>query len=121
MNPAIRQARVLRNNPSKPEAMLWSQLKRLREAGYRFRRQAPFRGYVLDFVCFTRRLVVEVDGAHHAEDRQADHDFVRDRILSSQGFLVIRIPARDVFHNLSGVVVSIEAALKAQPNTRDEG
>jgi very-short-patch-repair endonuclease len=40
-------------------------LKRLRERGFHFRRQRPFRAYYLDFVCFDRRLVVEVDGGQH--------------------------------------------------------
>jgi very-short-patch-repair endonuclease len=121
MNPAVRRARLLRNNPSRPEAMLWPQLQRLREKGYRFRRQAPFRGYVLDFVCFTRRLVIEVDGARHADDRRAEHDFVRDKILRSQGFLVLRVPAREVFRNLNGVVLFVEATLRERPSTRDDG
>ena len=119
MTPAIQRARAMRTNMSKPEGILWPQLKRLRERGYRFRRQAPFRGYFLDFVCFTRRLVIEVDGAHHAEDRQADHDLVRDKILGREGFLVLRIPARDVFHNLDGVVRLVEATLAARPSTRE--
>ena len=119
MNPAIPRARALRNNMSKPEALLWPHLKRLRGRGYRVRRQAPFRGYFLDFVCFTRRLVVEIDGAHHTLDRQADHDFVRDKILSREGFRVLRIPAQEVFHNLSGVVGLIEATLIERPSTRD--
>jgi len=119
MNPEIQRARALRNKMSKPEAVLWPHLQRLRERGYRFRRQAPFRGYFLDFVCFTRRLVIEVDGAHHKEDRQAEHDLVRDKILGRERFLVLRVPARDVFHNVSGVVRLIEDALAARPSTRD--
>jgi very-short-patch-repair endonuclease len=72
------------------ERRLWSRLRRLREDGFRFRRQAPFRGYYLDFVCFDRRLVVELDGGQHADVPQADHDAVRDAILARQGFTVLR-------------------------------
>jgi len=119
MKATTQRARALRNNMSRPEALLWPHVKRLRERGYRFRRQAPFRGYFLDFVCFTRRLAIEVDGAHHADDRRAEHDFVRDRILGREGFLVLRVPAREVFNNLNGVVRLIEATLAARPSTRE--
>jgi very-short-patch-repair endonuclease len=54
-------------------------------ARFHIRRQAPFRGYFLDFVCFERRLVVELDGSQHGEDDQADHDFVRDLVLKREG------------------------------------
>jgi very-short-patch-repair endonuclease len=85
MSLEIDRSREFRRAMSEPEIMLWSRLKRLRDRGYRFRRQAPFRGYYLDFVCYTRRLAVEVDGSQHGSDRQSEHDFVRDRILPDTG------------------------------------
>ena len=103
---------------SEPEAMLWSRLKRLRARGFHIRRQAPVRGYYLDFVCYTRRLAIEVDGVQHADDMQAEHDAVRDRVLQRQGFRVMRIPSGDVRRDLSGVMDRIVLALEAAPNTR---
>ena len=99
--------------------MLWSRLKQLRERGCRFRRQAPFRGYFLDFVCYTRRVVIEVDGGQHAEDRQSEHDFVRDRVLQRHGFRVLRFWASEVRHDLSRVMDRIIAVLEEQPSTRE--
>ena len=55
-----KRARQLRNNMTEPEVILWSRLKRLRAEGFHIRRQAPFRGYYLDFVCFERRVAIEV-------------------------------------------------------------
>ena len=49
------------------EVRLWARLKRMRADGFHFRRQAPFRGYFLDFVRFSRKLVIELDGWRHAE------------------------------------------------------
>lgn len=72
------RARALRNAMTKPEVILWSQLKHLRADGFHVRRQAPFRGYYLDFVCFSRRVVIEVDGENHAQPEQAEHDRTRD-------------------------------------------
>ncbi|WP_296176018.1 DUF559 domain-containing protein [uncultured Brevundimonas sp.] len=59
----IAKARAMRKALTPPEARLWVQLKLLRTRGFHFRRQTPLRGYILDFVCFDRRLVVEVDAS----------------------------------------------------------
>ena len=103
---------------SEPEVILWSRLKRLRARGFHIRRQAPLRGYWLDFVCYTRRLVIEVDGCQHAEDVQADHDLTRDAILRRHGFQVLRFWTGEVRSNLSGVMDRIIDALEAAPSTR---
>ena len=118
MGPEIRRARDLRRNMSEPEVMLWSRLKRLRDRGFHFRRQAPFRGYYLDFVCNTRRIAIEVDGSQHGEDVQADHDAVRDRVLTRHGYRVLRFWAGEVRRDLDGVMDRIVLALEAAPHTR---
>jgi very-short-patch-repair endonuclease len=105
------RARDLRRVMTEPEVILWSRLKRLRAEGYHIRRQAPFRGYYLDFVCFQRRLVIEVDGAHHGEEAQATHDAVRDAVLEREGFRVLRFWNGDVRGNLDGVMHSVRSAL----------
>ena len=100
---------------SGPEVLLWSHLKRLRERGFRIRRQFPFRGYFLDFVCLARRVVIEIDGAQHSDDRQVEHDAVRDRILSRQGFRVLRFWAGDVRRDPGLVMDQIVLVLEAAP------
>ena len=72
MTPEIQRARQFRQAMSEPEVILWACLKRLRDRGFHIRRQAPFHGYYLDFVCYPRRLVIEVDGGQHNDDAQAD-------------------------------------------------
>jgi len=57
--------------------------------GIKFRRQAPIGDYIVDFVAFDKRLVIEVDGGQHAEDEK-DNDMRRDAWLRSQGFKVLR-------------------------------
>ena len=99
--------------------MLWSRLKLLRDRGFRIRRQAPFRGYFLDFVCYTRRVVIEVDGGQHSDDRQSEHDFVRDRVLQRNGFKVLRFWAGEVHRDLTSVMDRIVAVLEEQPSTQD--
>lgn len=117
---------------TKAEVRLWSRLKRLRDDGYHFRRQAPFRGYYLDFVCYSRRLVVELDGWRHAEDDQAARDEIRDRVLMKEGFRVLRFWNNQLDQNINGVMDAIIIALESRPpwplrdlslpiNGRDEG
>ena len=115
MRSQIQRARELRRNMSEPEIILWSRLRRLRSQGFPIRRQYPFRGYFLDFACLSRRVVIEVDGFQHADDRQAEHDAVRDRILERHGFRVIRVWASDVRRNLSGVMDHIVQVLETSP------
>jgi len=103
----------LRKNLTPQEARLWLRLRALRSDGFHFRRQAPFRGYYLDFVCFKSRLVVEVDGGGHNERIQADHDVVRDRILKRQGFHTLRMSNGEININLAGVMEAVLAALGA--------
>jgi very-short-patch-repair endonuclease len=105
------RARGLRNAMTEPEVILWSRLKRLRADGFHIRRQAPFRGYFLDFVCFERRVVIEVDGGGHGDDEQAQHDRLRDSVLTREGFRVLRFWNGDVRKNLDGVMYSVLMAL----------
>jgi very-short-patch-repair endonuclease len=100
---------------SEPEVILWSRLKRLRERGYAFRRQHPFRGFFLDFACLSYRLIIEVDGSQHTDELHAEHDAVRDRILQRHGFRVLRFTAGEVHRNPSGVMDRIILTLEATP------
>ena len=82
------KARQLRKNLTDAEQALWQILRNRQVSGYRFRRQAPIGPYIVDFVCFENRLVIEVDGGQHVE--QADYDAERTAWLESAGFRVIR-------------------------------
>jgi very-short-patch-repair endonuclease len=105
------RARVLRNGMTEPEIILWSRLKRLRSSGFQFRRQAPFRRFILDFVEFNHRLVVELDGSQHRDEAQAEHDRLRTRMLEQAGFTVLRYPNALVRLNLGWVLDGIVCGL----------
>ncbi|WP_332311006.1 endonuclease domain-containing protein [Stenotrophomonas sp. SY1] len=83
-----RRARRLRNNPTDAEARLWQFLRRRQLAGYRFRRQVPLAGYIVDFVCLERSLVIELDGGQHLE--HARYDQQRSQVLEASGYRVLR-------------------------------
>lgn len=112
----IVRARSLRRTMTQPEIWLWARLKWLRERGFHVRRQAPFRGYYLDFVCFDRMLVIELDGGQHSGDVQADHDRLRDRVLARQGFRVMRFWNSAVRESIDDVMDAIVLALEARPS-----
>jgi len=74
-----------------------------------FRRQAPIGPYIVDFVSFDARLIIEIDGGQHASAR-AKRDRVRDAWLCEQGFTVRRYWNNDIFENLDGVIAAFEQA-----------
>ena len=111
MSEATHQARKMRKALTPPEARMWACLKRLRADGFHFRRQAPFRGYFLDFVCNSRRLVFEVDGSSHSD--RWEHDSLRDAILAREGFRTLRFSNASVRDHLPEVMERVRADLAA--------
>ncbi len=87
----LARARQQRRNNVTAEANVWRILRSRALAGYKFRRQVPIENYILDFVCFGERCVIEVDGpSHEAPEKQA-RDAVRDAWLRANGFRVLRV------------------------------
>ena len=70
--------------------------------GCKFRRQQPIENYIVDFVCFDKRIIIEVDGGQHSVNK--DSDSVRDEYLKSNGFDVLRFWNNEIFENLNGVL-----------------
>jgi len=103
---------------TEPEVWLWARLKRLHAQGFHFRRQRPFHGYYLDFVCADRLLVVEVDGSQHSDPLQAEHDGVRDAVLKRAGYLVMRFPNSAIRTDINSVMDAIMLALEDRPSVR---
>ena len=103
-------ARQLRNNPTAAEARLWFFL-RAGKLGVKFRRQAAIGAYVVDFVCFSHRLIVELDGPQHLADTGQEHDSRRTEWLGSRGFRVIRFRNQELDEEIRRVVAEIERAL----------
>ena len=109
------RARAMRKTMTPPEARMWANLKRLRGEGFHFRRQAPFKGYHLDFVCFKHRLVIEVDGQVHQLDEQIRHDRIRDAVLAKEGFVTLRFDNAAIRDNIDDVMDFVVARLKNSP------
>lgn len=71
--------------------------------GIKFRRQEPVGNYIVDFLCFDRRIIVEIDGGQHARDENVNKDKERDEWLRTQGFKVLRFWNNEVLNNINGV------------------
>jgi very-short-patch-repair endonuclease len=109
----------LRDDATKPERWLWSRLRELRQHGFHFRRQVPFRGYFLDFAEHRLKLVIELDGGQHGEDRHLSHDQRRDELLVQEGYRVLRIPNNELIEDFEQVLAFIVAeAERRLPPTR---
>src|SRR5206468_3735306 len=104
-------ARSLRRSQTDAEQKMWSLLRDRRLAGFKFRRQRPIGPCIVDFCCVEPRLVIELDGGHHASSRSADA--ARNRILEGQGYRVLRFWNNEVLGNTSGVLQRIVEALAA--------
>jgi very-short-patch-repair endonuclease len=99
------------------ERRLWYFLRAHRLRGTKFKRQAMIGKYIVDFVCFEKSLVIEVDGGQHTDN---ETDRVRTRWLEDQGFRVLRFWNNDVLKNTSGVLDVIMTAIE-QPGYPSPG
>ena len=99
MNTATR-ATKLRRGSTDAERRLWREVRNRRLGGHKFRRQQPLRQYIVDFVCFEHKLIVELDGGQHNDRIAYDYDSERTAWLESQGFRVLRFWNNQVMRRL---------------------
>ena len=83
-------ARAMRAEPTDAERKLWNLLRFKALGGYRFRRQRPVAGYILDFYCPAVRLAVELDGGQHSDGDRVTYDQIRSARLNELGVRVLR-------------------------------
>jgi very-short-patch-repair endonuclease len=98
-------ARRLRRNQTDAERVLWFRLRDRRLAGLKFKRQVPVDRYVVDFLCTDGKLIIEIDGGQH--DQQRERDNIRTATLEAMGYLVLRFWNNDVMQNAEGVLQDI--------------
>jgi very-short-patch-repair endonuclease len=100
-------ARRLRRNQTDVERRLWYALRDRRFAGFKFRRQQPIGPFVVDFVCFEAKLVIELDGSRHGFPENTTADQARSDHLRREGFRVKRYWNVDLNENFDGVLEDI--------------
>ena len=100
----FQNAYQLRNHLTEAEQILWEYLKDRKMEGVRFRRQHPVFKFVADFYAHQLKLVIELDGEHHAQDVQKFYDLDRTEILSDYQITVIRFSNYEVYYHLDLVL-----------------
>jgi very-short-patch-repair endonuclease len=98
-----RNARRMRKALTDAELKLWNELRAHRLMGLPFRRQMPISGYIVDFACPSKKLIVEVDGSQHGSEAGAQGDSVRDGTLKSLGWTILRFWNDDVLRDIDNV------------------
>jgi very-short-patch-repair endonuclease len=101
-------AKKMRREPTDAEAKMWRLLRDRRLSHLKFRRQAPFQNYILDFVCFEKRLVIEIDGSQHAS---SERDAAREAALLKEGFRTARYWNNDVLQQPGAILEDVLAKL----------
>ncbi len=112
---ANERAKQLRRGQTEAERLLWHQLRARQFAGIKFRRQVPIGHYIVDFICFEKRLIVELDGGQHQD--KTEYDAQRTNWLESQGFRVIRFWNGQVFTEMEAVEqVILDSLMEPSPS-----
>ncbi|SFG35927.1 guanylate kinase [Prevotella sp. KH2C16] len=106
----LEKAKWNRNHPTQAEALLWKHLVS-DKIGAHFRRQHPICGYIPDFVCLRKKLIIEIDGGYHFEGEQPEKDAERTRELQAQGYKVIRFSNEEVYSEIDKVLQYIRQAI----------
>jgi len=104
-------ARELRQQHTNAERALWMKLRNRELEGVKFRRQQPIGPYIVDFVSLQRRLIIEIDGGQHNEEREKERDEERTMSLEERGYRIMRFWNNEVMTNPEGVLERIREAL----------
>ncbi|MCM2301129.1 MAG: class I tRNA ligase family protein, partial [Flavobacteriaceae bacterium] len=113
----LEKAKEMRANPTQAEAILWEQLKS-KNLEFKFRQQHLIDDFIVDFVCLSKRLIIEVDGKIH--ESQIEKDFERTKILEKKGYKVIRFTNEEVIGNINEIVSKIIAELEKRLTISEE-
>ncbi len=98
-------AKQLRKNSTNVEKLLWKKLRSRNLHNLKFRRQEPIGDYIVDFVCYETKLIIECDGGQHTLQKPKDN--VRDEWLKKEGYEVLRFWNNEILQNMEGVLEMI--------------
>lgn len=101
------RSRKMRRNPTEAEALLWKFLRRKKLDGTQWYRQKPIEGYIVDFYCPQRRLVVEADGTQHFSKEGQEHDAERNSFLVAHKLKVLRFSNQEILKHIDSVLERI--------------
>ncbi len=103
----------MRKEQTDAEQLMWQLLRNRNFCGFKFRRQFPIAGYIIDFFCDEVNLAIELDGGGHAEDEQIAYDKAREKILNGSGIRIIRFWNHEFLNNTDTILEEIYRQLTA--------
>jgi very-short-patch-repair endonuclease len=107
----IKFAKMLRSNQTCEEQKLWQILRGSRLMNFKFRRQVPIDDFIVDFICFEQKLIIEIDGGQHFG---SEKDVLRDAKLKALGFRVLRFWNNEITSNFDSVMAVILQQLQTK-------
>ena len=106
----LRRSQELRKQMTKEERHLWYDF--LKTYPVQFKRQYTVGVYIVDFYCYSAKLIIELDGSQHFEPKAMEYDAMRTEYLQNQDFLVLRFSNADVMAQFRAVCETIDTAVK---------
>ena len=106
----LKKSKELRNNMTKEERKLWYEF--LKDLPLTIKRQKIIDNYIVDFYCFEKRTIIEIDGGQHYIPEGKEKDKVRDEYLKEQGYITLRYTDSEVNNNFEGVCQDLLLKLK---------
>ena len=100
-------AKENRKNATEAEDKLWQEVRSRKIKGYKFRRQHPINGFIPDFVCLEKKLIVEVDGNYHNDEEQKRYDDIRTKWLVITNYKLLRFTNEQVLNKIEWVLEEI--------------
>lgn len=104
-------SRALRGRMTKAEASLWKYGLKVSKLGVPFKRQRSIDQYIVDFVCLSLKLVIEVDGLTHEYPETQKNDEIRECRLKELGFCVLRFSDSEVLNDINAVIGRIREVI----------
>ncbi|MCK3658882.1 hypothetical protein A4G18_09230 [Pasteurellaceae bacterium Pebbles2] len=114
----IENRKKLNRNLTEEEQILWYHLRK-RQTKHRFRKQVIIGNYIVDFISYSAKLIIELDGEQHYEEQAQIYDQKRTEFLNSQGFNVLRFDNSDVKTKLDNVLEEIYLYLNHEHSELD--
>lgn len=100
----------LRNNSTPEEILLWLELKNSK-TGFKFRRQHSIGGYITDFYCPTKKLIIEIDGSQHSKKENREYDKIRTDYFEGLNIKVLRFTNKQIATETQEVLKKITTSL----------
>jgi very-short-patch-repair endonuclease len=108
--------RSLRRDMTDAERIIWNAIRAHRMHGVSFRRQTPIGPFIVDFVCHSALVIIEIDGGQHYETENIKRDARCGAFLTSKGYRILRFNNHEVMINREGVLETIATAIMASPS-----